>query len=227
MTSNPSNNEFDGTYYSATIALEDDEDGVVDDLRDLVLASGQTPSLSVEATNETSEDAVLAGWIDYNANGVFEKSERATATVPAGSRGESVTLVFPEVPEQWVYSTYARFRLSNDASFVVDPQPTGKVDSGEVEDYLVGRTTRIWDGEAGDNDLNNAANWATLLHSGEVINNNAIPSLRDNAVIPEAFADQTLVLDSLRGCCTLFEIGAIQKRCTNTNLRHRGADYRW
>ncbi len=212
VTSNPSNNDFDGTRYSATIALRNDEDGVVEDLRDLTLASGNSPNVTLDVTNDTADDALLAGWIDYNANGLFEPSEMATASIPAGSGQQSVVLDFPEVPDQWVYNTYARFRLSSDTDFVADPQPIGSVESGEVEDYLVGgRTTRIWDGDAGDNDLVNAANWATLLPSGEIVNNNRIPRFGEYAVIPPEFSDQTLVLDrSTSNPNRFFEVGSIQ-----------------
>jgi len=197
VTSNPSNNDFDGTRYSATIVLSDDEDGVVEDLRDLTLAAGNSPQVSLDVINDTADEALLAGWIDYNANGVFEASETATASVPAGSGQTAIVLDFPEVPDPWVYTTYARFRLSSDPAFMADPQPIGSVASGEVEDYLVGdRVTRVWDGEAGDNDVFNPLNWARRERDGTIVNANTVPRSFENVIIGDEFAGQTLLIQT-------------------------------
>lgn len=195
VNSNPSNGQYDTTRYGATISLVDDEDGLQDILSDLHLFPSNSASLVVNATNLTDDDATLAGWIDYNGDGVFDNAtERATAIVPAGSNNAAIKIVFPAAPNDTVLSTFARFRLSNDADFVTDPQPIGAVDGGEVEDYLIGTDTRIWDGEAGDNDWFNPTNWATLRTDGTIVNSNVVPQPFENALIGEAFADQTIVI---------------------------------
>ncbi len=84
-------------------------------------------------TNTTGSAATLAGWIDYDGNGLFHASEGATIAVPSGTSG-AVTLVFPTVPVGAVASTYARFRLSTDAAGL---NPVGAASNGEVEDYQV------------------------------------------------------------------------------------------
>ena len=190
--------DFDATRVSATFTRGDDEDGLVNgSLEDFDLVPGKQPEIELTATNQTADDALLAGWIDYNRDGSFDNAtERATATVPAGSTDASVTLVFPEPPVDAVYTTYARFRLSTDDGFVADPQPIGLVDSGEVEDHLVGRSERVWDGEAGDNDVFNGANWSLRNADGETIPSNRVPQYTENVIVPEAFAGQTLNIET-------------------------------
>ncbi|MCA9140321.1 MAG: hypothetical protein KDB00_26300, partial [Planctomycetales bacterium] len=197
VNSNPSNGSNDTTRFGATISLADDEDGLESDIRDQHLFPGNTTSIVVNATNMTSVDATLAGWIDYNGDGVFDNAtERATATVPRGSDNASISLAFPAAPDDTVFSTYARFRLSNDAAFMIDPQPLGSVIGGEVEDYLIGTYTRIWDGEAGDNDWFNPTNWSTLRTDGTIVNSNTLPRPFENAWIGEDFAEQTILVSS-------------------------------
>ncbi len=75
----------------------------------------------------------MYGWVDYNANGVFDDTtERASVVVPNGTTGGSFTLTFPTVPAGFTGKTYARFRLSTDTSA---SSATGVAINGEVEDY--------------------------------------------------------------------------------------------
>ena len=79
--------------------------------------------------------ATLYGWINYNADGVFDNTtERASIAVPAGTNNLIKTLTFPAVPVGSTGTTYARFRLSTDAA---SANPTGAAADGEVEDYRV------------------------------------------------------------------------------------------
>jgi serralysin len=116
-----------------TSALPDDEDGVIDPATDLVLTTGAAPTVNVRVTNTTGIAATLYGWIDANANGVFDNAtERAAVVVPNGTNNTVVTLAFPAVPAGFTGTTYARFRLSTD---VAAANPTGLAANGEVEDY--------------------------------------------------------------------------------------------
>jgi hypothetical protein len=113
----------------------DDEDGVVAPLVDLVATIGATSTISVRATNLTGTNATLSGWIDLNADGVFDDAtERAQATVPPGVNGGIFTLHFGATPAGFTGITYARFRIGNDDAAT---HPTGASLAGEVEDYLV------------------------------------------------------------------------------------------
>ncbi len=116
-------------------ALPDDEDGLTNPAADLVLTIGAQPTVNVRVTNTTGAAATLYGWIDVNADGVFDNAtERASIAVPNGTNNLIKTLTFPAVPTGFTGTTYARFRLSTDVSAA---NPTGTASDGEVEDYRV------------------------------------------------------------------------------------------
>jgi len=131
--------EADGAHSTAanaddTTGTPDDEDGLNNPLVDLMLTEGTDPSVNVIVTNNTASTATLYGWIDYNADGVFDNAtERASIAVVDGTTNAVVTLTFPTVPENSAGSTYARFRFSTDTANAQNP--TGPANDGEVEDY--------------------------------------------------------------------------------------------
>nr|WP_161501299.1 SdrD B-like domain-containing protein [Rhodopirellula sp. SM50] len=195
-----SSSDSDSTRLSATITRGDDEDGVVGgSLEDFDLLPGRQPEIQVVATNLTDKPALLAGWIDFNQDGVFDDAvERAVADVPIGTDAATVTLVFPEPPENSVFTTYARLRLSSDADFVTDPHSNGLVDSGEVEDYRIGRPSRVWVGQGNNNSVFNGANWAIRDADGTVTPSSRPPQFYENVVIAEQYAGETLVIETDR-----------------------------
>jgi CshA-type fibril repeat protein len=90
---------------------------------------GTTYSLPVSLSG-VERAARLCGWIDFNRDGAMSLAERTCATNPAA--GDTSATLSWTVPSDIVAGlTYARIRLSYDAV----PIPTGKVSSGEVEDY--------------------------------------------------------------------------------------------
>jgi Surface adhesin CshA non-repetitive domain 2/GEVED domain len=80
----------------------------------------------------------VAGWIDFNGNGVFDASEKSNVATCAGT---SVGLSWA-VPTQdsgnFVAqpTTYMRLRMSTLAASITDPSTPAA--DGEVEDYLLG-----------------------------------------------------------------------------------------
>ncbi|MEZ4619120.1 MAG: SdrD B-like domain-containing protein [Caldilineaceae bacterium] len=108
----------------------DDEDGVVFG----PLAVGSSAIVTVTASNNNDEPALLVGWIDFNGDTTFADSERVTVTVPAFTSDGLYVMDFGIIPTDSVKSTYARFRLGVDAAVT---QPSGAVSNGEVEDYAV------------------------------------------------------------------------------------------
>jgi hypothetical protein len=115
-------------------AAPDDENGVINPAADLVLTVGTQPTVDVRVTS-VALSATLYGWIDYNANGVFENAtERTSVAVGAGTVNSIVKLVFPVVPSGFTGTTYARLRLGTDAA---TGNSTGPAGLGEVEDYRV------------------------------------------------------------------------------------------
>lgn len=108
-----------------------DEDGIIGPIG---VAEGLVPTINVNVTNTTGDDATLHGWIDYNGNGLYDNAtERASVAVPSGTNG-TVALDFPTVPVGAASSTFARFRLSTDSAAA---KPVGAAADVEVEDYAV------------------------------------------------------------------------------------------
>ncbi len=112
----------------------DDEDGV--DTNQLSLIEGQVPAIDVDVVNQTTRDATLIGWIDYNGDGVWDNvTERAAPVIVPTLNSGAYTLTFPAVPSGSVPMTFARFRLSTVADSIMNP--SGMALDGEVEDYMV------------------------------------------------------------------------------------------
>ncbi len=57
---------------------------------DLAMLGGDPATVDVTVTNLTDRVAFVYGWIDFNTNGVFELSERASASVAGGSNSSIV-----------------------------------------------------------------------------------------------------------------------------------------
>ncbi len=111
----------------------DDEDGIAEPIQ---VTLRTQPTLRVRVKNTTGTPAVLTGWIDYNKNGVFENSERASVIVPNGTDGIVNLTMPPAVGQEGI--TFARFRLSTqDDNGDGHLESTGILRDGEVEDYLV------------------------------------------------------------------------------------------
>ena len=81
-----------------------------------------------------SANAKLCGWIDVDGNGIFDAGERQCATVASGATSASLT--WPAAAVSTITArTWMRLRLSNDLTGV--EAPTGRVGSGEVEDWTI------------------------------------------------------------------------------------------
>ncbi|MCP4954805.1 MAG: hypothetical protein GY919_04200, partial [Photobacterium aquimaris] len=73
-----------------------------------------TYSTDVKVTNLSGVVANLYGWIDLNQNQKFDTNEFASITVPNGTNGSNVTLVWSDLSEIQEGLTFARFRLTTD-----------------------------------------------------------------------------------------------------------------
>lgn len=127
--------ETDG--FPGSLANGDDLNNIDDEesVTHIVATPGTPTSLRVPVTvtNNTADEATLAGWVDLDGNGTFDSGERVTQSIPANSGTAQYELTFPETT--FTDDSYARFRVYEGA--VADPQPTGSVAGGEVEDFLV------------------------------------------------------------------------------------------
>lgn len=128
----PNAANYDDTVASPAI---DDEDAFSGN--DLFIATGITnytiPNIPVN--NNLAANATLMGWIDFNKNGVFDAAELATATVAPNAT--TANLSWSGFTAPTVGTSYARFRITTDASLIATPSPAGLGIDGEVEDYRV------------------------------------------------------------------------------------------
>lgn len=95
--------------------------------------------------NNTGINATLYAWIDFNRDGQFQQSERATVTVPSSASTQSVSITWSGLSGLVAGQSYLRLRLStatttisswgtgNDGAFLA----TGYAPNGEVEDYPI------------------------------------------------------------------------------------------
>ena len=100
----------------------------------LFLVEGVAGTINVNVTNTLGTAATLYGWVDFNSNGIFETSERASVAVPNGTNNGSVSLNFGASAIGSAGNTFARFRLSTDTAA---SSSTGAAANGEVEDHAI------------------------------------------------------------------------------------------
>jgi|GEM_PF-503812 len=117
-----------------TNGTPNDEDGVAS--LATLNANATTYSVTVSVLNNTGAARNLQGWIDFNRNGVFDASERATVSVPASAAQQSVTLTWSGLSGLVAGTSYLRLRISDDNTVVL-PTGTDATGHGEIEDYLL------------------------------------------------------------------------------------------
>jgi hypothetical protein len=92
----------------------------------------------VTVFNNTGADATLGGWLDYDADGVFEASEGVTVTVPSSSSPQTITLAWTGITVAiGTPDSYLRIRLISGTGTMTTGSATGWFSDGEVEDYPV------------------------------------------------------------------------------------------
>lgn len=102
-------------------------------LPDVTGLAGNTYSVNVPLSG-VSKTARVCGYIDFDKGGTFDvAAERACVSVAAGATTAVLTWTVPATVV--LGSSYARFRIGYTAAQV--QAPTGRADSGEVEDYPI------------------------------------------------------------------------------------------
>jgi hypothetical protein len=90
----------------------------------------------VVVLNNTGANAYLAGWLDYNANGVFDASEGVLVTVPSSVSLQTISLGWTGITVAiGTPNSFLRVRLSS--SVMTTSNATGWFSDGETEDYPV------------------------------------------------------------------------------------------
>ncbi|MBN7136861.1 hypothetical protein A7A76_19145 [Lysobacter enzymogenes] len=111
-----------------------DEDGLTTPLPTLHTGLiGQTYSLAPTLSGGTAAGTVC-GWIDFNRNGVFDTAEGVCNAVASGATSTTLNWTVPVATTAG--RSYVRLRASQGAQLSTST-PTGRVDSGEVEDYMI------------------------------------------------------------------------------------------
>ena len=90
----------------------------------------------VVVLNNTGSNAYLGGWLDQNANGIFEASEGVIVTVPSSASPQTISLAWLNITvASGTPNTFLRVRLYSGALNANDA--TGWFSDGETEDYPV------------------------------------------------------------------------------------------
>jgi hypothetical protein len=104
-----------------------------------ILNNSGTYQTSVVVYNNTGGNATLAGWMDFNLDGVFSASEGVTVTVPTGAAPQAIDLfwtgIVSSIPNNSY--TYLRLRLTSALNNLTTSNATGYMSDGEIEDYRV------------------------------------------------------------------------------------------
>ncbi|GAA1132159.1 CshA/CshB family fibrillar adhesin-related protein [Citricoccus alkalitolerans] len=100
-----------------------------------VMYPGERRDYSVTVAVGNGNNRTVAGWIDWNNDGVFQAGERATAVATEGSA--ILTWADVQVPSD-ARALGSRFRVASDAQQIQNP--TGPAPNGEVEDHLLSVT---------------------------------------------------------------------------------------
>ena len=113
----------------------DDEDGIII-FPSLDVSPGRIIRLPLSVTNTTGNMAYLEAWIDWNGDGKFDGPNEMVADYVDAADGNFPTSMDIMVPIDALIGSLLGFRvrLSNQE----DMTPYGRVNSGEVEDYLIG-----------------------------------------------------------------------------------------
>lgn len=110
-----------------------DEDGIEKIYKQII--TGNSFSIPVKVNNALPSVATLAGWIDWDRNGIFDTYERVVASVPVNAESAVLTWVTPEGVTM-LENFYMRLRLATATSDLINAH--GLASDGEVEDHLIG-----------------------------------------------------------------------------------------
>ncbi|ALN87860.1 hypothetical protein LC55x_4612 [Lysobacter capsici] len=111
-----------------------DEDGLTTPLATLHTGLiGQAYALTPSLSGSTAAGTVC-GWIDFNRNGVFDGGEGVCNAVASGATTTTLNWTVPVATTAG--RSYVRLRATQ-GSQLSTATPTGRLDSGEVEDYMI------------------------------------------------------------------------------------------
>ncbi|HEY3338144.1 MAG TPA: GEVED domain-containing protein [Propionicimonas sp.] len=130
----------DDTDGEAASGGPDDENGIAIN-NPVEVAPGTNLTLGPVACTGSG---FIAGWIDWNLNGVFDASEKSTNTAQCSGNSANLTIPVPGtiLPTGGTLNTFLRIRFARTQAQLT---PTGITTGGEVEDYrfVAGAKARV------------------------------------------------------------------------------------
>jgi hypothetical protein len=130
--------EWDKNTSADASGDDSDEDGVS---TVTTMVSDGTPYNHVQEVtvlNNTGSDATLGGWLDYDADGVFEASEGMIVTVSSSASPQTINLAWNNITVAvGTPNSFLRIRLVSGTGSLTTSNATGWYSDGEVEDYPV------------------------------------------------------------------------------------------
>ena len=129
--------EWDKTSSAGATADGTDEDGI---LTVTILPTGVVTYVqNVRVYNNTGATATLAGWLDFDGDGVFEPGEGVSISVPSSATMQTRTLAWSSINVTLPigFTTYLRIRLTSTSNGMTVNNATRWFANGEVEDYRV------------------------------------------------------------------------------------------
>jgi hypothetical protein len=93
----------------------------------------------IQVYNNTGAPATLAGWLDYDGDGIFEATEGKVISVPTNAAVQTISLAWLGIPVglEPGSATYLRIRVTSSANGMTTGTPNKWFANGEVEDYRV------------------------------------------------------------------------------------------
>ena len=133
--------DIDSDGFPDADALGDDTDGSDDEdgitiFQSLTVGPGGTIRLPLSVTNTTGDTAYVEAWIDWNGDGDFDVVNELVADYKDNEDGAFPAYMEIMIPSNALSGNQLgfRIRLSNTDNMT----PYGRINSGEVEDYLLG-----------------------------------------------------------------------------------------
>ena len=152
VAGDPATHDYDstlklGTYWNAEFAkkvtVDASGDGLTDDgitILPVFTHNQNYYDAYIKVYNHSGAAAKLAGWIDFNNDGVFQSGEGVVVSVPTSSTNiQTIHLAWGPVSTIPLAATsvFMRIRLTSGANTLTTATPTGFLSNGEVEDYKV------------------------------------------------------------------------------------------
>lgn len=121
---------------SADASGDDEEDGIGTVTMMVSDGNAYNHVQDVIVLNNTGVTAYLAGWLDYDADGLFEASEGVVLTVPSSASPQTISLAWNGITiAAGTPNSFLRVRLYSGA--LTSGDATGWLADGETEDYPV------------------------------------------------------------------------------------------